>query len=246
MSEPFRLKAWKLVRPFQGLFYTCARPGRSLGTKAKVPDHIVLDWARGLPGGQETFVISLLGEKPTTGRSEFSFYSSFSEAESFAAFLNGSILDRQFYIIDYPTIDRKEIAPAMLATIADRVRRLISQQRTVVIMDSGGCTRTGAVAKYLGASPIPASLLLGSTPTSSGTGLIQRNYARLFARCSGYHAAELRDVRPTTSVSKKICVRSGGNYWLAGKLVYWFVPWMLLHHAILNLLDKQFADFLAL
>jgi hypothetical protein len=150
MAEPFRLKAWRLPGLSSGLFYTCARPGRSRGSKTKVPDRLVLDWARGLPGGAETFIISLLGKKPS-GTSEYSFYSSFDGPKSFQEWLNVSVPNRKFRVISHPTTDLNEIDPAVLAAVAAVVRPLVSEGKTVVIMDSGGWTRTGAIAACLGA-----------------------------------------------------------------------------------------------
>jgi hypothetical protein len=158
MVEPFRLKAWRLAGPSSEFFYTCARPGRSRGSKAKVPDCLVLDWARGLPGGTEICIISLLGQKPA-GPSEFSFYPSFDDAESFQEWLNASVTGRKFRIISHPTTDLEEIDPAVLAAVAADVRRLVSEGKTVVIMDSGGWTRTGAVAACLGAASMTVSSL---------------------------------------------------------------------------------------
>lgn len=52
--------------------------GRSLGSQAAVADRLVVDWANGLPGSDEIYIVSLLGEKPG-GKSEFSFYSFFEQ-----------------------------------------------------------------------------------------------------------------------------------------------------------------------
>ena len=114
-------------------------------------DRFVLEWARGLPGNPETYIVSLLGTKPD-GRSEFSFYSSFKDAEAFEAWLNTNVAGRRFHVISQPTTDCQEIDPAVLTTIAADVLRLISQGATIVVMDSGGHTRSGAVANHLGAT----------------------------------------------------------------------------------------------
>lgn len=151
MVEPFRLKSWRLPGPSSGLFYTCARPGRSRGSKAKVPDRLVLEWIHGLPDSTEIFIISLLGKKPS-GTNEFSFYSSFDSAESFQEWLNVSVPNPKFRVISHSTTDLEDIDPAVLAAVAGDVTRLVSEGKTVVIMDSGGWTRTGAVAAHLRAS----------------------------------------------------------------------------------------------
>jgi len=117
-----------------------------------VPDQLVLDWAYGLPGGPEIFIVSLLGRKPW-GASEFSLYSSFDDAKSFQEWLNAIVSGRKLHIVNHPTIDLEVINLGVLAAAAVAVRRLVSERNTVVVMDSGGCTRTRAVAGYLGAVP---------------------------------------------------------------------------------------------
>lgn len=153
MVEPFRLKAWQLPKTSPGMFYTSARPGRSRGSQAKVPDRVVLDWVNGLPDSSEIYIISLLGEKPG-GNSEFSFYSSFVGPDSFQEWLNARISNRRFHIISYPTIDLEPMTPAVLAAVSAEVRRLVSLGKIVVIVDSGGWTRTGTVAAYLNATQV--------------------------------------------------------------------------------------------
>src|SRR5438093_10874139 len=71
--EPYRKRRWrKTGSPERIAFFTCARPGRSLGSTQHVSDDIVHKWVKGLPG-PHTAIISLLGRKPN-GTSEFSFY----------------------------------------------------------------------------------------------------------------------------------------------------------------------------
>ena len=59
-----------------GTLFTCARPGRSLGSKqTRINDKVVNSWIAGLPNSaDEIMIISLLGRKPD-GLSEFSYYS---------------------------------------------------------------------------------------------------------------------------------------------------------------------------
>jgi hypothetical protein len=116
-----------------------------------VPDRLVFEWAHGLPGSTEIFIISLLGKKPS-GTNEFSFYSSFDGAESFQEWLNVSVPNSKFRVISHPTTDLEDIDPAVIAAVAADVTQLVSEGKTVVIMDSGGSTRTGAVAGSLGAA----------------------------------------------------------------------------------------------
>ena len=75
--EPFRLRRWKArLSKSEVIFFTCARPGRSKSSKGRVPDDVVDRWVHGLPDGNTTTVISLLGRKHgPTGESEFAFYS---------------------------------------------------------------------------------------------------------------------------------------------------------------------------
>jgi len=116
----------------------------------KVPDRVVLDWTRGLPGASEIFIVSLLGKKPG-GKSEYSFYSAFDGSGSFQDWLNNNA-GRKFVMASYPTIDLEPIERATLEAAAAEVRRLVSKGKTVVIVDSGGWSRTAAVAAALGAS----------------------------------------------------------------------------------------------
>lgn len=76
LKEPYRIIRWKpRLEQVHGQLYTCARPGRSKGLKAKrIPDEWVDAWVKGLPGSKGVIIVSLLGQKPG-GKSEFSFYS---------------------------------------------------------------------------------------------------------------------------------------------------------------------------
>ena len=52
---------------------TCARPGRSKGKDRTIENKTVDEWVRGLPGGSNTVIVSLLGRKNGPGeKSEFS------------------------------------------------------------------------------------------------------------------------------------------------------------------------------
>lgn len=157
--EPYRLKRWKVdSSPDAIYFYTCARPGRSKYNYKKknneVSDDLVSAWVLGLPG-PNTAIISLLGRKPADGTSEFSFYSfcggwdTYSECETFQDWIDQWHGDIQIRIREHPTYDRCKIPPEKLDAIAADVRKLTSEGRTVVVVDSGGVGRTGQVVKHM-------------------------------------------------------------------------------------------------
>jgi hypothetical protein len=148
--EPSRLMRWRLSSLLEEhSFYTCARPGRSLGRHAKVPDSVVVEWARGLPDG-EVVVISLLGKKPN-GKDEHSFYSFFERRQSLQDWLADQEIGREIRVVEHPTTDSEPVPDTTLALVRENIRRFLHEKRTVVVMDSGGVQRTGAVCRYLGA-----------------------------------------------------------------------------------------------
>jgi hypothetical protein len=148
-TEPFRIRRWRLPPAKGGAdFTTCARPGRSKGSSGKVSDELVGDWVLGLPQG--TVVVSLLGTKPD-GRSEFSFYSFYSRRQSFQSWLHENYKERLIEVIEHPTVDLQDVPCETLEAVAIDILRLLSARRNVVLVDSGGFTRTGQVCKYLGA-----------------------------------------------------------------------------------------------
>ena len=160
--EPYRLRTWK-VNPSpnsEAYFYTCARPGRSNGPNGQVSDTIVSTWVRGLPG-PDTAIILLLGRKDgQEGMSEFSFYSfcggfdTPSERKNqptFQEWLNQRHEDLQVLVHEHPTYDFQKLSPEKLADISADFWDLVSAHRTVVVVDSGGQTRTSEVCKYLDA-----------------------------------------------------------------------------------------------
>ena len=59
-----------------------------------------------------------------------------------------------FVVIDFPTIDTKEIESKQLSAICAHVKSLLDSSATVVIVDSGGVGRTGRVC-----AAIPAKTL---------------------------------------------------------------------------------------
>ena len=160
---PHNLKRWKIDTP-TGLvhFYTCGRPGREKGNDGQVPDELVHRWVLGLPG-PNTVIVSLLGRKRTErGLSEFSYYSFCGGLDtpqerdgrpSFQEWLNEHHKDLNILICECPTLDYREtISDGVMDKIKESSFQLISMERTVVVMDSGGVGRTGLVCENLGAT----------------------------------------------------------------------------------------------
>jgi hypothetical protein len=176
--EPYRLRRWKaeFQSGREAVFWTCARPGRSRGSKGAVSDHIVDMWAHGLPGGVSAAVISLLGRKKSnTGTSEFSFYSFSGGLDTpeerkgrptFQGWLDKHHSSRHIQVIEHPTIDFQPSDLEILEAVAATLEELTGSGRTVTIMDSGGETRTGAVCRFMGAKEQPGALAAFWGPAS--------------------------------------------------------------------------------
>ena len=163
--EPHKLKKWK-TESSQGdiaYFYTCARPGRSGGTKGRVSDQIVSKWVYGLPG-PDTAIVSLLGRKQgSKGSSEFSYYSFSGGVDTslergtkptFAEWLDTLHAERRILVREYPTYDYRPIPHEKLAAIEAEIRHLTSIGRTVIVVDSGGESRTGKVCRHMNATMV--------------------------------------------------------------------------------------------
>jgi hypothetical protein len=165
--KPFMLRRWRIGSSADGsqtYFYTCARPGRSKDPatkKARVPDDVVHRWVLGLPR-PKTAVLSLLGRKPDR-TSEFTFYSFYggfdsshehSGAMSFQEWLDHWHGDLSILVLEHPTEDFEQIDPANLDKIASDIRQLSQAGRTVVVVDSGGVTRTGQVCRHMHAAEV--------------------------------------------------------------------------------------------
>jgi hypothetical protein len=118
----------------------------------------VHQWVKNLPGPQ-TAIISLLGRKPPPkGTSEFSFYTFHGREDtpqerrgkrSLQEWLDHYHPERAITLIEHPTMDFRPIPDTALASIAADVDRLLAEGRTIVLVDSGGETRSGAVCRYL-------------------------------------------------------------------------------------------------
>lgn len=152
------LRRWR-IGPSSKSFFTCARPGRTGDAASKyalVPDSKVHRWIMGLPG-PNTAIVSLLGCKPD-GTSEFSFYSFYGgfdrssdrpDALSFHEWLTYWHGDQRIVLCEHPTCDFKPIPPEVLDAVASDVDKLLSEGRTVVLIDSGGQTRTMVVCNHM-------------------------------------------------------------------------------------------------
>ena len=163
--EPYRLKRWRIGASSgeTACFYTCARAGRSKGTKGRVSDQIVSAWVSGLPG-PDTAIVSLLGRKQgRQGSSEFSYYSfsggfdTCSERGSqptFQEWLDTQHKQLGILVREHPTYDYCSIPRERLTAIEADIRCLISVGRTVVVVDSGGESRTGRVCRHMNATKV--------------------------------------------------------------------------------------------
>ena len=157
--EPFKLRRWKRAgSPERIPLFTCARPGRSQSKQDKVPNAIADKWVAGLPGDTKTAIVSLLGRKPD-GTSEFSFYLFHGKDDSpderarrpsFQQWLDERHLARDVQVIEHPTVDFKPVSAEVIAKVAADIDRFLGAQWTVVLVDSGGETRTKAVCTAIG------------------------------------------------------------------------------------------------
>lgn len=158
-KEPYRLyRCVPTTGTFRGEFFTCARPGRSREPLVKsVPDDWVDAWVKGLPCTEPIAILSLLGWK-ANGRSEFSFYSfrgSGEETErpdrpTFQQWLDARYGTGRYRVIEFPTTDTKVVSSELLSRVGRTILSLLHSGETVVLMDSGGFSRTGAVCRFIG------------------------------------------------------------------------------------------------
>ena len=150
-------------------FFTCARPGRSgdeSSKSASVDDAVVHSWVLGLSKhcGPKIAIVSLLGQKKGAKvTSEFCFYSfcgGFDDCSerknrlTFEGWLNRHHKELGILVRERPTYDYggDETFPSgTLNAVKSDFEQLTSAGYKVVVMDSGGETRTRMVAAYLGA-----------------------------------------------------------------------------------------------
>ena len=168
--EPFNLKCWELRDSPDNVayFYTCARPGRSHGQDDHVSETLISSWVVGLPG-KGTVVISILGRKKNRRKlSEFCYYPFYGEWDeaskrqrkpSFQEWLDQEHQTRQIVVREDSTYDydRRPIPPFILNSVEGDVKRLLSEGRTVIVMDSDDVGRTGQICEHLGATEVPLS-----------------------------------------------------------------------------------------
>lgn len=156
--EPCRLIRWiPHTGDIPGSLFTCGRPGRTLGSKkSHVADEVVAKWVQGLPS-TEPVIVSLLGKKPW-GLSEFSYYSFCSQYDkpherpsdpTFQEWLDTNYEAGKYTVHEYPTTDLEQIEEENQKKIVAMVLALVTAGRTVVVMDSGGFSRTGSIVSAL-------------------------------------------------------------------------------------------------
>lgn len=160
--KPYMLRRWRAATTPAYSFFTCARPGRTGDATTKVqrvPDELVRRWVLGLPG-PKTAIVSLLGKKPD-GLSEFSFYSFYGGFDlpsdkpgrpSFQEWLERWHPDPSISVREHPTTDFQPIPTDTLNAVAAAINELLLSGRTVVLVDSGGQTRTKVVCKHIQAT----------------------------------------------------------------------------------------------
>jgi hypothetical protein len=162
-TEPYNLKRCEPEgAPQPGRLFTCARPGRSLGSKASVPDEIIERWVDGLPDAETVHLVSLLGSKED-GRSEYSFYTFRGSREhspskpTFQAWLDSWYGAGHFKVYDYPTVDAGcgSLSEEGIESLLSLVVPLLSRGETVVVFDSGGSQRTGQFCHEAGFRRLP-------------------------------------------------------------------------------------------
>jgi hypothetical protein len=125
-----------------------------------VPDDVVRQWVRGLPGGAKTVIVSLLGRKSSpSGVSEFSFYSFHGASDrseerrgrpSFQEWLCNQFPGRPIKVVEHPTYDFQALPAETLEAVASDILRELSAGSSVVLIDSGGQERTARVCGYMG------------------------------------------------------------------------------------------------
>jgi hypothetical protein len=157
--EPYKLRHWGRLGETGTLLHSCARPGRSSGADAMVPDGLVMKWLAGLPQAKQLTIVSLLGRKHgPNGASEFRFYSFCGSSDSpdeqkgrlrFQQWLHETCPNLDIDLVEHPTFDFCKIPEERLKAIASTVVEHVSKGRTVVLVDSGGETRTKAVCRHL-------------------------------------------------------------------------------------------------
>ena len=157
LAEPINLHEWKVPDCIRrtGRLFTCGRPGRATHKRARVTvgEEIVDLWVGGLPQADIIHIVSLLGRK-RDNFSEFSYYPFRSSQEpgakpTFEEWLNNRYGPR-FVVHEFPTVDARGVPPDVLEAAAARVRSLLKEGQTTVVIDSAGAERTARVCKAIG------------------------------------------------------------------------------------------------
>lgn len=154
--EPYRLQRWISSSKLEaGQLFSCGRPGRSISATEHVSEDLIDEWAGGLPKGP-LVIVSMLGSKPT-GDSEFKFYPFRGSGEAsqggrptFQEWLDQRYGRDRFEVLEFPTVDTKPVPPTILSAIVSTVQRRLTAGSRVVVMDSGGFSRSGAIVRTLG------------------------------------------------------------------------------------------------
>jgi len=146
--EPHRLRRWRIRAGPATPFYTCARPGRSKGAGGRVSDKDLNAWVEGLPAKQNVVIVSLLGWKPD-GTSEYSFYGFHEHGHSWQEWLDRIHPGSKICVMEFPTTDFQKVPQDVLDAVAEALRRLVSEKKVVILVDSGGETRTKQVCKFV-------------------------------------------------------------------------------------------------
>ena len=164
MREP-----WLFARVcVPGRLYRVSRPGRSLGSGARVSEEVVERWVRGIAErldavlGEDRAVdyVCLLGRKPHGKREIADFYDARGPWDGDApgtlrkppweAFLNSVARGRLiFRVRHFPSIDGTELPVGYPEEAAGHILGLLRGGRPVLVGCSAGCTRTGAVLTAL-------------------------------------------------------------------------------------------------
>ena len=160
MPEPHHFRRWKRAGTSEPIpVYTCGRPGRSLGSKGAVSDSTVKLWLRGLqtklPQQRPLAILSLLGTKPD-GTDEHSFYS-FRTSDGFVEWL-GQNAPFDVTLEHFATVDFQSVPRSLADSVGLAFEREQQAGRSVLILDSGGEQRTGAVCRMIGLTEDPRTL----------------------------------------------------------------------------------------
>ncbi len=132
-----------------------------------MPDGWVVDWVNGLPAVGDVAIVSILGCKKD-GISEFSYYSFRScfdddrkDSPTFQEWLDEKFGVGRYHGFEYPTVDTVDSSMETLLQVAERVRASIEAHHTVVVVDSGGVSRTGAVGRSMGFTAVLGTHQIG-------------------------------------------------------------------------------------